>query len=186
MPFELMAKYASKLLASQQQGEEVCVCVCVCVWQSVTVSVSLQRSAEGEGVDEMEAGPAPPTSSEGDEGAAQGEKDGGKGVVKPPYSYAQLIVQALLGAKDHRQTLSGIYNFISEKYPFYRLDEKGWKVRESVCACVCVGCDLLCLLLPTELHPPQPLPQPVLHEGPAREGGAGLREGRLLVHASRL
>ena len=114
------------------------MCVCVCVWQSVTVSVSLQRSAEGEGVDEMEAGPAPPTSSEGDEGAAQGEKDGGKGVVKPPYSYAQLIVQALLGAKDHRQTLSGIYNFISEKYPFYRLDEKGWKVRESVCVCVWV------------------------------------------------
>ncbi len=48
--------------------------------------------------------------------------------VKPPYSYAQLIVQALLASSDHRQTLSGIYAFISDKYPYYKIDEKGWKV----------------------------------------------------------
>ena len=48
--------------------------------------------------------------------------------VKPPYSYAQLIVQALLASTDHRQTLSGIYSFISDKYPYYKIDEKGWKV----------------------------------------------------------
>lgn len=50
---------------------------------------------------------------------------------KPPYSYAQLIVQALLASKDRKQTLSNIYGFISEKYPFYKLEEKGWKVREK-------------------------------------------------------
>lgn len=47
---------------------------------------------------------------------------------KPPYSYAQLIVQALLASKDRKQTLSSIYGFISEKYPFYKLEDKGWKV----------------------------------------------------------
>ena len=47
---------------------------------------------------------------------------------KPPYSYAQLIVQALLASKDRKQTLSNIYAFISEKYPHYKLEDKGWKV----------------------------------------------------------
>lgn len=48
---------------------------------------------------------------------------------KPPYSYAQLIVQALLASKDRKQTLSNIYAFISEKYPHYKLEDKGWKVK---------------------------------------------------------
>lgn len=47
---------------------------------------------------------------------------------KPPYSYAQLIVQALLSSADHKQTLSGIYEFISKNYPFYKIEDKGWKV----------------------------------------------------------
>ena len=51
---------------------------------------------------------------------------------KPPYSYAQLIVQALLSAADHKQTLSGIYEFISRNYPFYKIEDKGWKVCISV------------------------------------------------------
>lgn len=94
----------------------------------------LQRSGEGDGGSENEAGPAPHTSCEEDDGSAQcdqlaEEKEGDKDMVKPPYSYAQLIVQALLAPKDRRQTLSGIYNFIAEKYPFYKLEDKGWKVR---------------------------------------------------------
>lgn len=51
-----------------------------------------------------------------------------KSQQKPPYSYAQLIVQALLAAKDHRQTLSSIYSFISDMYPYYKMEDKGWKV----------------------------------------------------------
>ena len=51
---------------------------------------------------------------------------------KPPYSYAQLIVQALLSAADHKQTLSGIYEFISRNYPFYKIEDKGWKVCISI------------------------------------------------------
>ena len=51
---------------------------------------------------------------------------------KPLFSYAQLIVQALLASKERKQTLSNIYAFISEKYPFYKLEDKGWKVREMI------------------------------------------------------
>lgn len=47
---------------------------------------------------------------------------------KPPYSYAQLIVQAITSAHDKQLTLSGIYSFITKKYPYYRTAEKGWQV----------------------------------------------------------
>ncbi|KAL5106446.1 Forkhead box protein K2 [Taenia crassiceps] len=47
--------------------------------------------------------------------------------VKPPYSFAQLIVQALASQPTRRLTLSGIYQFISQNYPYYRLEDKGWQ-----------------------------------------------------------
>lgn len=47
---------------------------------------------------------------------------------KPPYSYAQLIVQAIASAIDKQLTLSGIYSFITKNYPYYRTAEKGWQV----------------------------------------------------------
>lgn len=64
---------------------------------------------------------------------------------KPPYSYAQLIVQALLASKDRRQTLSSIYSFISEMYPYYKLEDKGWKV--GVCVYCCVMCVHACMIV---------------------------------------
>lgn len=47
---------------------------------------------------------------------------------KPPYSYATLIAHALLSSKDGRLTLSDIYKWISETYPYYQLGEKSWQV----------------------------------------------------------
>ncbi|KAM3174341.1 hypothetical protein ACTXT7_010733 [Hymenolepis weldensis] len=47
--------------------------------------------------------------------------------VKPPFSFAQLIVQALASQPTRRLTLSGIYQFISQNYPYYRLEDKGWQ-----------------------------------------------------------
>ena len=47
---------------------------------------------------------------------------------KPPYSYAQLIVQAITSAPDRQLTLSGIYHYITKNYPYYRSIEKGWQV----------------------------------------------------------
>jgi len=48
---------------------------------------------------------------------------------KPPYSYAQLIVQAITSAVDKQLTLSGIYAYITKNYPYYRNADKGWQVR---------------------------------------------------------
>jgi len=50
------------------------------------------------------------------------------GRSKPPYSYAQLIVQAIASNPDHQLTLSGIYAYISRNYPYYRPNDKGWQV----------------------------------------------------------
>ncbi|KAG1049900.1 hypothetical protein G6F46_003470 [Rhizopus delemar] len=46
---------------------------------------------------------------------------------KPPYSYATLIAHAILCSKDGRLTLSDIYKWISEAYPFYQRSNKGWQ-----------------------------------------------------------
>lgn len=51
---------------------------------------------------------------------------------KPPYSYAQLIVQAITLATDKQLTLNGIYNHITKNYPYYRTADKGWQVSPSV------------------------------------------------------
>lgn len=46
---------------------------------------------------------------------------------KPPYSYAQLISQAIASTRDRQITLNGIYCFISKNYPYYHLGDKGWQ-----------------------------------------------------------
>ena len=48
--------------------------------------------------------------------------------VKPPYSYVQLIVQAITSSPDKQLTLSDIYAYICKHFPFYRASDKGWQV----------------------------------------------------------
>ncbi|CDW56959.1 forkhead box protein K2 [Trichuris trichiura] len=47
--------------------------------------------------------------------------------AKPPYSYAQLIVQAISSTAEKQLTLSGIYAYIIKNYPYYRTCDKSWQ-----------------------------------------------------------
>ncbi|GAO20086.1 hypothetical protein UVI_02034500 [Ustilaginoidea virens] len=48
--------------------------------------------------------------------------------IKPQYSYAQMITQAILNAPDERLNLNGIYTFITDSYSYYRHQQAaGWQ-----------------------------------------------------------
>ncbi|XP_077868740.1 forkhead box protein J3 [Saccoglossus kowalevskii] len=57
-----------------------------------------------------------------DQNEAQQHKDG-----KPPYSYANLITFAINSSPKKKMTLSEIYQWICENFPFYREAGNGWK-----------------------------------------------------------
>ncbi|CAH8821593.1 unnamed protein product [Trichobilharzia szidati] len=54
--------------------------------------------------------------------------DRGSAFRKPPYSYAQLIIQAIASSPNQRLTLADIYAHISRTFPYYKPHEKGWQV----------------------------------------------------------
>lgn len=60
-----------------------------------------------------------PTSSE--------KKSGMRRQEKPPYSYIALIVMAIQHSPTKRLTLSEIYTFLQQRFPFFRGTYQGWK-----------------------------------------------------------
>ncbi|KAI9837997.1 MAG: hypothetical protein M1819_006151 [Sarea resinae] len=47
--------------------------------------------------------------------------------IKPPFSYATMIGQAILASDEEKLTLNNIYQWIMEKYAFYRHSQSGWQ-----------------------------------------------------------
>ena len=50
-------------------------------------------------------------------------------LVRPPYSYSALIAMAIQNAPDGKLKLARIYEYIIEKFPYYRQlkTKKGWQ-----------------------------------------------------------
>ncbi|KFQ29069.1 Forkhead box protein I1, partial [Mesitornis unicolor] len=48
-------------------------------------------------------------------------------LVRPPYSYSALIAMAIHGAPEKRLTLSQIYQYVADNFPFYNKSKAGWQ-----------------------------------------------------------
>ncbi|XP_015239521.1 PREDICTED: forkhead box protein I2-like [Cyprinodon variegatus] len=48
-------------------------------------------------------------------------------LVRPPYSYSALIAMAIQSSPNQRLTLSQIYQYVSENFPFYSRNKAGWQ-----------------------------------------------------------
>ena len=47
--------------------------------------------------------------------------------AKPPYSYISLITMAIQNSQNHMVTLSDIYSFIMDLFPYYRQNQQSWQ-----------------------------------------------------------
>uniref|UniRef100_A0A4W5QA12 Forkhead box I2 n=1 Tax=Hucho hucho TaxID=62062 RepID=A0A4W5QA12_9TELE len=48
-------------------------------------------------------------------------------LVRPPYSYSALIAMAIQNVHDKKLTLSQIYRYVADNFPFYKKSKVGWQ-----------------------------------------------------------
>ncbi|XP_056400643.1 forkhead box protein J3 [Hyla sarda] len=91
----------------------------------LTVRAAIQnadsnQNTHGSGISKKSALIDPNTTLDQEE--VQQHKDG-----KPPYSYASLITFAINGSPKKKMTLSEIYQWICDNFPYYKEAGSGWK-----------------------------------------------------------
>ncbi|KAF7656152.1 hypothetical protein LDENG_00045260 [Lucifuga dentata] len=99
---------------------------------TISAANSCPSSPRGAGLSSYRTGRVLTSDLIGDNSQSENDKeasgeDSPKDDSKPPYSYAQLIVQAITMATDKQLTLNGIYTHITKNYPYYRTADKGWQ-----------------------------------------------------------
>ncbi len=94
--------------------------------------------------------------------SSSGLPDDGR-FAKPPHSYATLIKKAICSSAQKRMTLSDIYDWIRDNYPYYQTEaKKGWRVSNDLFELPLSWSSLticVCLPLVAELGTTQPVAQ---------------------------
>jgi hypothetical protein len=84
-------------------------------------SHTISRAANGT------AGPAAGGSNNSNNSSGSSAGGGGRRQEKPPYSYIALIVMAIQSSPSKRLTLSEIYQYLQQRFSFFRGSYQGWK-----------------------------------------------------------
>ncbi|GJQ87140.1 hypothetical protein Trydic_g23985 [Trypoxylus dichotomus] len=95
---------------------------------SVILSTDQQQQAQTQQQIETQHVAPESTAPDPDSKPSSSEKKSGmRRQEKPPYSYIALIVMAIQHSPTKRLTLSEIYTFLQQRFPFFRGSYQGWK-----------------------------------------------------------